>query len=430
MTQALQSGQHPDADQLSAFVEHALPPHEQQQMLAHLAVCPDCREIAYLAQSAVVEEAAAHPRPVAAHRPWFSGWNLALPAGLAVAFLVILTVHLRNVGTGKNETQVDKTARLEQSPPLSQTAPPTPQAVPQKPIPAPIQKPPGTDARSTDALAAGSASHAVPMHPSPRQSSLNGSLAGRRGTALPSPNPGAASNAALGEQPRQTIAGAGFLSASPAPAAAVAASAPAAQSAAISNVDAVHRELRSSATQYNSTTVTVQNSLNQAFQAAPPPPPPAPVAINETVTVTDAPAMLETESNASSEVIAGSAIGSLAAPTLRMKKQPSLPSHLPALSTISNARQELAVDTAGSLFRSEDAGVSWQPVPVQWTGRALKLQLTPPPNTHTLAKSSNSVAATATTKPAPTAAAQPTFELTNDTGIVWISTDGQTWKHK
>jgi hypothetical protein len=113
-----------------------------------------------------------------------------------------------------------------------------------------------------------------------------------------------------------------------------------------------------------------------------------------------------------------------------MKKQPSLPSHLPALSTISNARQELAVDTAGSLFRSEDAGVSWQPVPVQWTGRALKLQLTPPPNTHTLAKSSNSVAATATTKPAPTAAAQPTFELTNDTGIVWISTDGQTWKHK
>jgi hypothetical protein len=139
---------------------------------------------------------------------------------------------------------------------------------------------------------------------------------------------------------------------------------------------------------------------------------------------------LETESNASSEVIGGKAIGSLAAPTLKMKKQPSLPSHLPALSTISNTGQQLAIDTAGSLFRSEDAGVSWQPVPVQWTGRAVKLRLAPPPSTQSFAKSANPVTATAAAKPSPAAPAQACFELTNDMGIAWLSTDGQTWKHE
>jgi hypothetical protein len=113
-----------------------------------------------------------------------------------------------------------------------------------------------------------------------------------------------------------------------------------------------------------------------------------------------------------------------------MKKQPSLPSHLPALSTLSNARQQLAIDTDGSLFRSEDAGVSWQHVAAQWTGRAVKLRFAAAPSTQSLAKSANSAAGTVASKLAQPAQAQPTFELTNDTGIVWISTDGQTWKRK
>ncbi len=48
MSELLQAGQHPDADQLNAFVEHTLPAHEQQQTLAHLAVCPACRQIVAL----------------------------------------------------------------------------------------------------------------------------------------------------------------------------------------------------------------------------------------------------------------------------------------------------------------------------------------------------------------------------------------------
>ena len=39
---------HPDADQIGAFVEQALPEHEREQMLDHLAVCAECRAIVAL----------------------------------------------------------------------------------------------------------------------------------------------------------------------------------------------------------------------------------------------------------------------------------------------------------------------------------------------------------------------------------------------
>jgi Putative zinc-finger len=414
MTQVLQSGQHPDADQLNAFVEHALPPHEQQQMLAHLAVCPDCRAIAHLAQPELVEEATL-PRAVVTRRPWFSGWNLALPAGLAVAFLVILTVHLHNVSTTKHDAEANKTAHLEPTLSPPQTPSPAAQAVTPKPVPAPIQKP----AFSANALAAASASNTATMPGAAQQTGFDGYFAGRSPNARPSPDYGVMYDAAHGEQPLQAVK----VPTETSPARATPSGA--AQTATLSNVDSAHRELRSSGTQYNSTAASAQSTPHLAFQAAPPPPlsPPAPASVNEAVAVANQPAMLETESSASSQPTAGKAMGSLAGTSLKMKKQPSLPSHLAALSTISNARQELAIDSAGALFRSEDAGVTWQPIPAQWTGRAVKLQLSATPTTQSMAKTANSVAAMP-------AAAQPVFELTNDEGIVWVSSDGRTWKRK
>src|SRR5271168_4738818 len=101
MSELLQSGQHPDADQLSAFVEHALPPHEQQQTLAHLAVCPDCRGIVALSLPAVDESPGPLAEPV--RKPWFLGWSFALPAGAALAGLVLFViVHVRDAGSTRN----------------------------------------------------------------------------------------------------------------------------------------------------------------------------------------------------------------------------------------------------------------------------------------------------------------------------------------
>jgi hypothetical protein len=92
MSELLQSGQHPDADQLSAFVEHVLPAHEQEDTLAHLAVCPACRSIVALSLPAVEEQ----PIPQPLRRPWPSGWNLVWSGTAALAAMFLVGVLLRN----------------------------------------------------------------------------------------------------------------------------------------------------------------------------------------------------------------------------------------------------------------------------------------------------------------------------------------------
>jgi hypothetical protein len=91
MNELLQSGQHPDADQLTAFAEQALPRHEYQQTLAHLAVCAHCRAIVSLSLPSVEE--LPQPQPVPARKPWFSGWNLAWPVAVAFAAMTLIIVH-------------------------------------------------------------------------------------------------------------------------------------------------------------------------------------------------------------------------------------------------------------------------------------------------------------------------------------------------
>jgi hypothetical protein len=116
MNTLLQPGHHPDADQLSAFAEHALPAHEQQQTLAHLAACPDCRALVYLAQQAEPIESP-QAQAVAARRPWFTGWffgwGLAIPAA-ALACLILLTLSLRKETTSNPKTGTTITASTKQ----------------------------------------------------------------------------------------------------------------------------------------------------------------------------------------------------------------------------------------------------------------------------------------------------------------------------
>jgi len=47
--------QHPEVDLLSAFSEGALAGHERQQIMEHLAGCPRCRQVVFLAQQAAPE---------------------------------------------------------------------------------------------------------------------------------------------------------------------------------------------------------------------------------------------------------------------------------------------------------------------------------------------------------------------------------------
>src|ERR1700730_16603279 len=121
MSELLQSGRHPDADQLSAFIEHALPAHEQEETLAHLAICPHCRSIVALSMPPAEEL----PLPTPARRPWLSGWMMVWPAGAALAALVLAGIYLRNGLVVEKHAPSTQTAQ-SMPPALLKEAPPGP----------------------------------------------------------------------------------------------------------------------------------------------------------------------------------------------------------------------------------------------------------------------------------------------------------------
>ena len=141
---------------------------------------------------------------------------------------------------------------------------------------------------------------------------------------------------------------------------------------------------------------------------------------------------------------------------LQMTKHLKLPSGLTTVSSAAVLNRLLAVDSAGALYLSVDAGKHWDAVPVQWTGKAIEIRAQP----RTLAVSdADADAAPATATPiAPAAAVPPPessstsaptpapsmeaqfeaappapamlFRLVNDRHRAWISTDGKTWREQ
>lgn len=101
------AGPHPDADMLTAFAEQCLSNKEREGVLAHLAVCQDCRETVALSLPALdvslQGQSAAEPVIVATtnviqptapiRRDWFAWANLrwaAMAAGIVVVASVLL----------------------------------------------------------------------------------------------------------------------------------------------------------------------------------------------------------------------------------------------------------------------------------------------------------------------------------------------------
>jgi Carboxypeptidase regulatory-like domain/Putative zinc-finger len=271
MSDLLQSGQHPDADQLSAFIEHSLPAHEREETLAHLAICPHCRSIVALSLPAAEELPQPHPEP--ARRPWFSGWKIVWPAGIAVAALALAGIYIRHgVVVEKHVTPVQ----------TAQSAPPV----------APEQLQP------TAALKLQTPGSAP--HPTARYSSA--------------PVPETTSQSQAVDRLR-AVPGGGMTAFG---ASAVAGGA---------------------ATQSSSITVA---GASQGIQTASP------------------------------------AVGLLAANQAQVVPvRHGLPSGLPALSTVANARRVVAIDSHNTLFSSNDAGGHWNFITQPWQGRAVKVELVP-----------------------------------------------------
>jgi len=123
MSEILQTGQHPDADQLNAFVEHTLPTHEQQQTLAHLAICPACRQIVALSLPPVDELPML--QPAVRHR-WFPRWHPAWAGVPALAALILVILVVRNSERSARQTSVPAQmadARKPVAPPVASASP-------------------------------------------------------------------------------------------------------------------------------------------------------------------------------------------------------------------------------------------------------------------------------------------------------------------
>ncbi len=89
-----QTGVHPDADQISLFLEGAATAQERAQMLDHLAGCAACREVVFLAQAAEAEPVAI-PEEMPVIAWWRRGWMPVGMAGAALAFALALVIYMR-----------------------------------------------------------------------------------------------------------------------------------------------------------------------------------------------------------------------------------------------------------------------------------------------------------------------------------------------
>lgn len=125
---------HPDADLLTAFAEQALPARERDQVLAHLARCADCREVAALAGAATSDPelaaATVRGRPAAgkAEKSFWSWGPLRWTAAAATAAVVLSAVWLNRppqtqliappapVATLQNSPRSDASVPLENAP--------------------------------------------------------------------------------------------------------------------------------------------------------------------------------------------------------------------------------------------------------------------------------------------------------------------------
>jgi hypothetical protein len=377
---------HPDAESLSAFAEQALGERERGQVLKHLAVCARCREVVALAHNATVAEVApaASVRAAIQPRAWWRSWQLAwVPsAALAAAVAITVFVHMRNVEQNaeiaRNEGQAITGSATAPAVPAPQGAQPV-QAAPPAAAPVAAKSP----ARSAKREAAGAAHNppsqefgvtsAMPAEPgaiehmedsreetAPASQEFAGNgTAPDRTTAAYTPQP-AVTAWQQGQRQKATAGAASshlYAGSTPAPA----------------GVHATEGAAAGSSTGQ----VTVSSDRLQA-QAQPA-------------------ARFAQMNQPPSAAIDADAMKAI-----------HLPGGLPAVSTAEAGHRRLAIDQAGALFLSLDAGNHWKIVAQQWTGRAVNVRCQ---------MTSNG------TETEPT----QLFELFNDQSQIWLSTDGETW---
>lgn len=452
MNQKLQPGIHPDADQLSIFVEGAACATERERMLAHLAECEECREAVFLMRG---PEETPDTRE-AAPREWI--WRRwLLPAGLATAALAcgltVILVHVSSHRGGGGSGQIAVVQKPES--PKNATAPignsaPAAQSEDRKGGPRQGEAAPhtvrqerggtiGSNApRTGSAVAPNALAEKAQIGPSTTSStppSVNPATAtemplnGRNVTSLQSPavSPSAQSTTPQDRSevqqslpalrverpsgPNGTLSGVSGrvtdASGAVIPKATVALhddSGSTRQTATgadgsfqLTDIPAGRYELTVTALGFRSSQQSIDLKPSELAMLQPVL---AVGAATETVTVTSSAPLLQTESASVSSVAA------------------ELPSRLPVASSVSLGKRILSLDRAGGLFLSHNAGKSWKTVNPQWAGKAVSIDI----------ETAEAKEAKRTSETSSPKNPKSVFQLTTDTGAQWISKDGTHWR--
>jgi hypothetical protein len=397
---------HPDAESLSAFAEQALSGRERSQVLAHLAVCGRCRQVVALAQEAGLD---ADVRPAAAERPaiqpyaWWRSWRFAwIPAAaLAASVALAVFVHTRHVD---QSAEMAKNERQQVTQPAATPASPAQQERAQAASPVAAPAPAKSQARSFKRTSEGTAPNRPPQESvvtaaMPAEPGSNEHPEGTREEAPPPSQteaPGFAGEGSAGERTTATN--------TPEPA-----------------VDAWQER------QEKAAAGSEQRRLYAARAAAP-----------TSARGTDGGAAAGSSTRQATVSSPQPEMQAQPAARFAMQKQPlaagicagamkaiHLPSGLAAVSMAEARHRSLAIDEAGTLFLSVDAGNHWETVTQQWTGRAVVVR------TETKNSASAAPADQAPANSSSDAGAAPLpasfFEILNDKNQAWLSTDGEIW---
>lgn len=461
MNQQIHPGPHLDADQLSTFVEGVASARDREQVLAHLSGCDACREMVFLLQGSVETPPAVTADP--ARSPWR---NWLMPMGLAGAALacgITALVYFRVHSTMPERVQQSAVVQPPNpegaAPPPSETHSET-QAVPSISDKRPIEPRQSPKATSSSAQTVGAAAGAIRQMkqtapsadanaatptaaPVPAQAAADEPqpAAANQVAAAPAParTPATGADKATVEQPPISNRSLSQLSYQPplpalkiehnrgpddglsevsgrvtdASGALVAGATVTLRDAAgttreattagdgtfsLTGVAAGKYDLSVTARGFESNRQSISlrprdvAMLDSVLQVG---------SVSQTVSVTaEAPVLNTSEAEISSAV---------------------LPSHMPAASSVTNGKRMLSMDTAGALFLSRNGGRSWKKVKPVWTGKVTEIALATPPE----ASESRSIDPK---RKREASSPSETFQLTTDSGAVWVSLDGAHWR--
>lgn len=396
MSEHAQSGMHPEPDLLSAFAEGALAEHERLACLDHLAACAQCREIVWLTQAAEAAEADPPHEPKPDPAPFWKRWLTPVPilsTAAAAALVVVTSVviyrhHTPPAPQPELMAKVEAPPAAVAAPAEEKMAPPASvhsRTAPLKPdLPMKIAQAPEPTAPAP--LAQATSSPVLPAAPPPapqsflpasapnQLSGVTGTVTDPAGTAVP--------NAQV-----QFVASAGATT--------VRSATNSNGQFSVTGIPPGTYEMRVDSPGFN----RAQNEIHlQPAQIATADSVLKAGTASDSVAVTAEVARAETASAPAGGGggRGGRAKAALAATSLAFRA---------ALPSAANGQIMLRADAAGALLRSTNAGKSWKTVKGNWQGKVVRL-IAPPD--------------------APSAG-DALFQLSTDTGDVWLSHDGNNW---